>query len=324
MGTDENSIIQIKEQLTKQAGDKINVPLIRKLTGAGVTGTTTLEGNEESLLNYNHQLTVELIRHAVRFHVMEEQRTEIGLREAGRAGLKRWMLEKMRSGIIDALYSPNVDGKTPYASTSETDKDTWLAANADRVQFGAALSNNAANDHSTCLAEIDNTSDKLTPAIVSMAKRRAKLASPAIRPIMVDEHGETYIMLCHSYPFRDLKLNSTIINAHQYAASRGRDNPLFQDGDLYWDGVIIKEVPEIDVLTDVGNGGTVEVAANFLLGAQAVGIGWAQRSKTVAKEFDYDVEYGVSISEIRGIEKFTFNNIQHGVYTAYTAAMADT
>src|SRR5436190_24381253 len=65
MGTDENSIIQLKEDLTKKAGDKINIPLIAQLTGAGVTGNTLLEGSEEALGNYNHQLTVATLRTAV-------------------------------------------------------------------------------------------------------------------------------------------------------------------------------------------------------------------------------------------------------------------
>jgi hypothetical protein len=39
--------------------------------------------------------------------------------------------------------------------------------------------------------------------------------------------------------------------------------------------------------------------------------------------FDYDVEYGVSVEEVRGIEKMYFNNVQHGMLTAYVSGVAD-
>ena len=48
-GTDSNSIIQLKEQLTKKPGDAITLSLVKALSGAGVTGNTLLEGAEESL-----------------------------------------------------------------------------------------------------------------------------------------------------------------------------------------------------------------------------------------------------------------------------------
>ena len=64
MGTDENSIIQLKEDLTKAKGDKVTFAAVNKLSGAGVTGNTTLEGNEESLDTRSMAVTVAPLRHA--------------------------------------------------------------------------------------------------------------------------------------------------------------------------------------------------------------------------------------------------------------------
>ena len=47
MGTDENSIIQVKEDLTKKKGDSVTYALVNKLSNSAVTGTNTLEGSEE-------------------------------------------------------------------------------------------------------------------------------------------------------------------------------------------------------------------------------------------------------------------------------------
>ena len=49
MGTTMGSLIQVREDLTRKRGDTIVFPTVRRLVGAGVTGNTVLEGNEEVL-----------------------------------------------------------------------------------------------------------------------------------------------------------------------------------------------------------------------------------------------------------------------------------
>ena len=44
MGTDENAVIQMKEDLTKKKGDRISLALVNKLSNAATTGTATLDG----------------------------------------------------------------------------------------------------------------------------------------------------------------------------------------------------------------------------------------------------------------------------------------
>jgi N4-gp56 family major capsid protein len=334
MGTGSNSIFQIKEDLTKEKGDRIVIPLVTKLTGAGVTGSTVLEGNEESLSSYGHEIIVNPLRHAVVVDDWQNQKSAIDLRQAARDQLMNWAQQNLRGGsganagvgIIEAFGSIQAAAGgaiVKYADASEANKDAWLAANDDRVLFGAAKSNNASNDHSAALAQIDNTSDKLTPGIVSLAKRMAQEADPHIRPFRVPEiDQEWFVMFCNSRAFRDLANNSTMTQANRDALARGKDNPIFKGGDLMWDGVIIREVPEIAVISGVG-GSSIDVAPNYLCGAQAIGIGWAQRTKTVTQTTDYEFRKGVAVSEIRGIDKMFFNGVQHGCVTVYTAGVAD-
>ena len=145
------------------------------------------------------------------------------------------------------------------------------------------------------------------------------------RPMMIDEQGEWYVLLAHSYCFRDLKNHATMVAAHDYAAERGKGNPLFNDGDLMWDGIIIKEIPEMTSISTVGAGSpAIDVAPNFLLGAQALGVAWGQKTKLTTKEFDYENQVGVCVAEIRGVEKLMHNSIQHGMATVYCACVADT
>ncbi len=323
-GTSENSVIQVIEDLKKQRGDQVTVSLVGKLSGAGKTGTSTLEGSEESLDNYGHQITVDMLRNGVRRHKMEQQKTEVDYLDAGRMMLKHWLMEKDRDKTLETLQSVRRNTPTEaYADTSEANKDIWVADNSDRVLFGAAVSNYSASDHSASLGNVDSTNDKLTPAVVSLAKRLARLADPIIRPIKIKGGQEWYVMFCQPYAFRDLKENATMTQANRDARNRGADsNPLFTDGDLVWDGVILKEVPEISAITGVG-ASSIDVAPNFLCGAQAVGHAWAQRPQFKTEKFDYDAQVGVAAEMIRGIEKLYYNNKQHGVCTVYTSGVAD-
>ena len=72
-GEGANNIIQVKTDLKKEKGDQITVPLVMRLTGEGVTGDSTLEGNEEKLQMYDCPVTVNQYRHAVRLAGMMEE-----------------------------------------------------------------------------------------------------------------------------------------------------------------------------------------------------------------------------------------------------------
>lgn len=322
-GTDANAVIQLKEQLTKKPGDAITISLVKALSGAGVTGNTLLEGQEEAIANYGQQVSIAAYRNAVAMTEWEEQKTALALRNAAKPLLKDWAMELNRSKVLDALgsFQQTAGGAiTTYAGSSETVKDACLANNADRFLFGAARGNNAANDHSAALLEIDGTNDKLTKEVVSLAKRMAKLADPIVRPIRVNDDEEWYVMFAGSLAFRDLK--ASLATTHADAMQRGRSNPLFTDGDLVYDGVIIREVPEIAVISGVGAGG-INVSPNYLCGAQAlahvIGKRWASKTETR----DYGFVNGVAIEGFFGTEKLFYNGKQHGLVTVYTAGVAD-
>lgn len=326
MGTNVNSVIQIIEDLTKGRGDDVWLSLITELTNSGVTGDNTLEGNEEALSNYGMKITIDQLRNAVALGRMEHKKAAIDLLKGAKMMLKLWAMDKIRTEIINKMQSPNIDGVTSYASCSTAQKNAWLAANgqgvaSNRVLFGAAKSNNAADVHATALTNVDSASDTLVRGLVSLAKRMARDSSPAIRPIRVGEDEEWYVLFADKWAFRDLK--NDLATLHGTGMERGKSNPLWNDGDLIWDGVIIREIPEIAVISGVGNG-SIDVATNFMCGAQALGIAWGERTHAIQDKRDYGNIKGIGVAEIRGVKKSTFNSIQHGILTLYTAGVADT
>jgi N4-gp56 family major capsid protein len=330
MGTNENSIIQVKENLTKKQGDRINYALVNKLTQAAVTGRATMEGNEEEMNGRSYEQVVDKRRNAVRFAEIDEQFSAISLRDASKHVLKEWSLKDTEKLIIQALASKN---GTNFADASETIRDAWLTDNADRTYFASGY---AGADHSAGLTEQDTTNDKLTAADITAMKYKALVtASPKIRPIRSTENGRHYyILYCDPRVFRDLKAESSspIIQAQRESVKEMENNRLFQGGDMLWDGVIIKEVHEMydelgTAFANLGDGGTVEIGCAFLCGAQAVAAAYARRWKSKTEEFDYGDKHGVEISSIYGIGKMQFGSgsadrddlKDQGVVTGYFA-----
>lgn len=329
-GTGSGSIVQVKEDLTKKQGDSVTYALVNKLTQDATTGSAVLEGQEEDMATRSFRVYVDKRRHAVRMAEMEEQKSAIPLRDAARDQLMEWLMEDTRDRYIEALGSIN---GVAYASASEAQKDAWVSDNRDRVLFGATKSNlsGASYDHSAALLTVDTTTDRLTPNALSLMKRMARVANPKIRPIRVNGDNHYYLVLAGSNTFRDLKTHATITQAQREVTLAEQNRRLFTAaGDIQWDNLLIREVPDLPIYSGVGNGGN-NVSPVYLLGAQALALAVCRRVKTVTKEFDYGDKYGVAIDQIDGIRKMIFGSgtgdtddlKDHGVLTGYFSDVAD-
>jgi hypothetical protein len=333
--------ILVKNELTS-GGKTINIPLVTRLSSGGVRGVQTLEGNEEALGNYNHPITVNWARNGVSIPKPEEHWTEIDLRQAAKMALRTWCAENLRDDVISAflaydggsvLQGVDANNETTqardplqfYTAYSEATKDAWLAANRDRFLFGNAVSNHSANDHSAALANIDTTADRMTAEHVSLVKAVAREADRKIRPVKqsISEGRDDFVYFVGKRGFRDLKTDDTIVNANRDARPRDpNSNPLFRDGDLLWDGVIIREIPEIPILAGVGNSSS-DVEPGFFCGAQALGVAWGEKPRTtVSKNDDYGFVHKVGIRECRGVSKMVFGGVQHGLVSTFYSAPA--
>ena len=102
---------------------------------------------------------------------------------------------------------------------------------------------------------------------------------------------------------------------------------LFEGGDIFWNGAIVKEVDDLPIYANLGTGGTSNVTPVYLCGAQALAIAYAKRWKTVTEEFDYGDKDGVAVDGIYGVRKILFGKgvgdtddlVDHGVVTGYVA-----
>lgn len=341
---------------TTTSGKSITIPLVSALRGGGVRGNTRLSGQEEALGKHSHAVAVQTARHGVELSEQDEHYDFSNAREAVRPLLQEWERCLLRDRIVDALgtvaysftaapqcstfFSPLNFAENIQSTT--TQNNTWCAANSDRILFGAAKSNYSAT-FATGLANVDSAADKLTTGVVSLAKEIAKdtttnaklNGTPAIRPVIdqySDSGREFFVLFAPTRAFRDLKTSDAMQQANRDARARegaGMDkNPIFQDGDLVWDGIIIREIPEIPYLTGVG-ASSIDVAPCFLCGCQSVAVAWGGMPEFRGKkEDDYGQFTGIGIREMAGANKVmrkdgvTSTLVDNGMVTLFVSGVA--
>ncbi len=301
MGQGINKAIQVKMDLTKKVGDTLTFGLRPKLKGTSRTeGDSTLKGREEVLDFYDDEVTVNEVRWAVaRQGAMTDQRVLFSYEGEAKDALRILAAEELDADITTALVATQ--------------------AGSDRVLYGAATAN-------TTLAQVDNTDDKLTLSMLRMIKRLTKIqCNPLIRPIRMVNGEEFFIVILHPYATRDLKDNvgkNEWGDIQKNAADRGKTNPMFTGALGVWEGLMLYEYEKLPLLTGVGTAG-IDVAQSFLLGAQALKVAWAKLTTPIRDVDDYGNRQGWGLQEIRGMQKAQFNSLDHGVFTFYTAGVAD-
>jgi hypothetical protein len=356
MGEGANNIIVSRKELVS-GGQIINVPFFPDLTGDGTADNGVLEGNEEAAQAHNEQVQVRFLRHATKFTKQDTSFVNFDLLSASKTLVKNWGKNKVRQRIIDQLLSVRVSGtgdnlyygKVTSSSTgpvitaansvgavvsidgrsvttaSEANKDTWITNNADRVVAGSVVGN-VTTDHSATLGNCDTTNDLPSATVLNLARSKAKLSNPHITPFMVDgDMNEWYVLFVGTRAFRYFEADTTILAADREARARDvgalKNNPIFTGGELLYRGVIIKEIPEIPVLSGVGNG-SADVAVAFLCGRQALAWGLGQEMKSVEDTSDYEFRRGLGIEMLDAYKKIHFDSSapkQHGVVTCYMA-----
>lgn len=350
MGSSMTSIIRTMFD-PKKGGEQVNIPIVTSLKGTAKS-TGTLTGNEEAINNYGMRAWVDWARHAVATTDADEQKDSADVFGEAKPMLADWGKELQRDEIIQAFMSlpsesqpsglGSSDGQRVngvlYADATTSQLNAWAVDNSDRVLYGNAVGNYS-GVHATDLAKIDAAADKFTRASVSLLKRVAKLASPRIRPYKTKDGYDYFVAFAPTTCFRDLKADMDSV--HQNAMPRSRDNIIFQAGDLEYDGVIIREVPEIDSFVDsswdssidgnlkTGGDSGSRVAPVFFCGQSALAMPWAKMpTPTFRDETDYQFIKGAGVKMCYGVAKIFQKDsnsdlTQWGVVNGFFSAPAD-
>jgi hypothetical protein len=365
MGDDINSIIRNIYD-PKKGGDQVNIPLVTRLK-AQAYSTGTLTGNEEAIDNMGLRMWIDWARNAVKSSKADTQKDDSNIFGEAKSLLTDWGKELQMYEILEAMmalpdnaqpvslgttYGNRVNGlRYGLASTTAANKNTWRTNNLDRILYGNVIANSA-TDHATSLATIDNTADKLSASSLMLMKRMAKKADPRIRPYKISDGREFFVGFTGSLAFRDLAISLEAVNRdarprETMGPNGAPNNPLFQDGDLLYNGVIVREVELISTMAAasaqgaVGSpygwgliaagGGGIPVEPFFFCGQQALAWPWGQMpAPTKLDQTDYGFNEGVGIEMAYGIGKMAKAPQatptllkQWGMLTGFFAAVGD-
>jgi N4-gp56 family major capsid protein len=298
MGKGSNAVVQIKTEVNKAAGDRITFGIRQQLSGAGISGDGTLEGNEEALETYTQNVVIDQLRHAVRSSgKMSEQRVPFSVRDEARDGLADWWADRM-----DTWFFNQICGNASVTDLRYTGHNAATAPDTDHVVFPSTGS-------PTTEASLSATTQGMTLTQIDIAVERAKTAKNAMRPVRIGA-DDYLVAFFHPYQVTQLRTNTNTgqwLDIQKAALSGGNitKNPIFTGALGVYNGVILHESTRIPNTT--GN-----VRRAVLCGAQAAMIAFGRGSNQnvyswVEELFDYKNQLGVAAGCIAGLVKTRYN-----------------
>ena len=319
IGESSDSIIQVFGETGKDSGDRVTVTLRMQLTGDGVQGDGTLEGNEEPLTTYTDNLVIDQLRHAVRSGgKMTEQRIPWSIREEGMLGLKDWWAARFDTGFFN-----QVAGYTPVIDPRYSGMNPVIGPDANHITRPNAKGSDQA------LAAGDEMSLTLIDKMVESAKLGSTNGiGPVVRPVNIDGE-DRYVVVMHTRQVTQLRANTNAgqwldIQKSALAGDGSKDSPVMSGALGMYNGAVLHESTRIPSGVDSGTGAPVATARRaVLLGAQAAAIGFGQGQSFKNFDwneelFDYGNQLGVEAGVIHGLKKLRFNAADFGVIVGST------
>lgn len=344
-GTGQNALVQRVTELTKsEKGTKANITLLADMTGDGITGDNTLEGNEEALRAYDITIELDQLRFANRIAGrMADQKTVVNFREQSRDALAYAMADRM-----DQLSFLTLSGVAYTHKTNGGLRPTSSSAGHELVdlEFASDVSaptgdrhrrisgNNIVAGDTTAVA----ATDKLGYRHIVDLKAYAK--DNYIRGIRGAGNDEIFHMFVTPQQMANLKLDSDFLANVRNAGVRGASNSLFAgSASLMVDGVMIHEFRHV-FSTEGATTGTssnagaagykwgadadVSGARALFCGAQALAMADIGLPDIVEDTFDYENQAGISIGKIFGLRKPKYNSDISGSVQDFGVICLDT
>jgi len=258
-----------KTELLTEPGDTIRVNRLVDLTGTGVTGESTLVGNEEQITTQQVSVVPEWIRHGVASTGKAKKQINNDFRQMAMTLLARWIAEKQ-------------------------DKDKWTAAQQTAaVGWESEAIGIVYGGDATSVDTIDS-SDEFTAETVR--KTVALMRGDNIHGISIPGlPGEEYfVCMIHPYQAYSLKQDTEWITNHRDCSERGKMNPIFTGALGELDGAVIYESTNCG-RTQNANSPAVYYSRAVMIGAEAIAHGenkvltWNEQTR------DYGFEHGVGI-----------------------------
>jgi len=344
-GTGSNAMVQRVTELTKSdKGARAVITLLADMTGDGITGDYTLEGNEEALRAYDITIQLDQLRFANRLAGrLADQKSVVNFRETSRDALAYAMADRM-----DQLAFLTLSGVAYTHKTNGALRPTSATAGHELVdlEFASDVSAPTSARHlridGNNLATGDTTA--ITTADVFKYRHIVDLKAYAkdnyIRGIRGAGNDEVFHLFVTPQQMADLKLDSDFLANVRNAGVRGASNQLFAgSSSLMVDGVMVHEFRHVfstegattGTSSEAGDPGykwgadaTVVGARALFCGAQALAMADIGMPEVVEDTFDYGNQAGISIGKIFGLRKPKYNSDYSGSVQDFGVIALDT
>ena len=345
-GSGSNAMVQRITELTKSAkGTKANITLLADMTGDGITGDNTLEGNEEALRAYDITIELDQLRFANRIAGrMADQKTVVNFREQSRDALAYAMADRCDQlaflTLSGVAYTHKNNGALRATSGSAGHELVDLefasdvsAPTADRHRRWDATSGLVAGD-TTAVAAADKISYECIVNLKAFAKDNY------IRGIRGGGNQEVFHLFVTPQQMADLKLDSDFLANVRNAGVRGEANSLFSgSSSLMVDGVMVHEFRHVFNTSGATTGTSSNAGAAgykwgadadvvggraLFCGAQALAMADIGLPEIVEDTFDYGNQSGISVGKIFGLRKPKYNSDVSGSTQDFGVIALDT
>jgi len=281
-------IIQ-KTELGKEGGDRITLPMLNQLTGAGISGNNELKTNEEQMDFQSFDVYIEMLRNATGYtYKMSKNRNKFHAKDKITDLLADWMAQKMDDSFFDAIYrGASAHVIANYSAISAVAHPNLFVQDGSNF-FAYGVDNGGTTMNYQSLTSSDGFSTATLEAMATWAEDNN------INPCRMDNGEEGLIAIIHPYQLQQLRQDSDWVAANREAHVRGEQNPIFTRAEGRYAGVYVhctrkieSVTTETDNATAVPNGSNVRLAV--CLGAHSVARALGQKPEVVKRD---DTDYG--------------------------------
>ena len=346
-GTGQNAMVQRITELTKsEKGTKAVITLLADMTGDGITGDNTLEGNEEALRAFDLTIELDQLRFANRVAGrLADQKSVVNFRETSRDALAYAIADRM-----DQLAFLTLSGVAYSLKTSGALRTTSSSAGHELVdlEYASDVSAPTTNRHrrwdvGTTSIVAGNTATLVATDIMAykaIVELKAYAKDNYIRGIRGPGGEEIFHMFVTPQQMADLKLDSDFLANVRNAGVRGPKNSLFAGtSSVMVDGIMIHEYRHVfntanataGTSANVGAAGykwgadaDVNGARALFCGAQALAMADIGLPEIVEESFDYGNQQGISIGKIFGLRKPKYNSDYNSAVEDFGVVAFDT
>ena len=317
LGKGPNSMVQHITDLKKsEKGARAVITLLADLTGDGVAGDRTLEGNEEAMVTYDQVIKLDQIRHANRHEGrMADQKSIVEFRGNSKDVLAYWLADRIDQMAFLTLSGVSYGFKTNGVARVGSDMQFLeFAADVSAPTANRRLRWDGTNKTLVSSAATSGVAADDTPSWEMLVQLKAYAKEHYIRGVKGDGGDEVYHAFLTPAAMAKLKMESNFILNMRHAIQRGDNNKLFTGDGVLVDGIHLHEYRHVFHSSTWGGGAQAGCQILFC-GAQALGMADIGAPEWNEKGFDYENSQGISVSKILGFKKPSFTSIYENTTT---------